>query len=108
MNYFAVKECVPCQVGAPVMTKEEIDMALKELSPDWEVMDDTYLKRTYKFRNFTEGLAFVNRIGELAEAQGHHPDLHLSWGKVVVELRTWKIGGLHVNDFILAAKIDSL
>lgn len=108
MTDLTTKQCIPCSLGAPTMTPEEIQEALPQLDNQWEVIDDSRLKRTFKFKNFKEALAFVNRIGDLAEEQGHHPDIHLSWGKVVIEQMTHKIKGLHENDFIMAAKIDAL
>jgi 4a-hydroxytetrahydrobiopterin dehydratase len=76
--------------------------------PDWEIEDEERIWRTFEFENFAQALAFVNRIGELAEHQRHHPDISLSWGMVRVELSTHSIGGLSENDFIVAAKIDQL
>jgi len=76
--------------------------------PEWKVIEEHHLSRTFRFADFAAALAFVNRIGALAEEQGHHPDLHLAWGKVRVEVHTHKIDGLTESDFILAAKIDTL
>jgi len=102
------KKCIPCSVGAPTLDEDEIREFMKSLKEGWEVIDNKKLKKTYKFRNFKEALDFTNKVGALAEEEGHHPDIHLSWGKVVIELWTHKIGGLHENDFILAAKIDEI
>lgn len=102
------KKCVPCQGGVAPLTPQEIQDFLTQLKPEWTVADGKRLERVFKFRNFAEALDFTNRIGQLAESQGHHPDIYLSWGKVRVELWTHKIGGLHENDFILAAGIDRL
>jgi len=99
------KHCVPCERGMPALTDEEIQPLMAQLD-GWTVVDGKRLAKTYKFRNFAQGLAFVNRAGEIAEAEGHHPDLYLAWGKVGVELFTHVIGGLSENDFILAAKLD--
>jgi 4a-hydroxytetrahydrobiopterin dehydratase len=101
----ASKHCVPCEGGVPALTAEQIASLLSELD-GWSVEDGKKLKRTYRFRDFAQALAFVNKAGALAEAEGHHPDLLLSWGKVGVELWTHAIGGLSENDFILAAKLD--
>jgi len=102
------KKCIPCSVGAPTLNEDEIKELMESLKEGWEVIDNKKLKKTYKFKDFKEALNFTNKIGALAEEEGHHPDICLSWGKVVVELWTHKIGGLHENDFILAAKIDNI
>jgi 4a-hydroxytetrahydrobiopterin dehydratase len=103
----ADKSCVPCRGGVPALKGE----ALQELAakaPDWQVVEGHHLRRVWKFKNFVEALAFVNRVGALAEEQGHHPTIELSWGRVAVTLHTHKIEGLSESDFILAAKIDTL
>ncbi len=102
------KKCIPCSIGADPLNKEEIHEYLKNLKEGWQVVEDKYIEKTYKFKDFKEALNFTNQIGELAENEGHHPDISLSWGKVVLKLWTHKIKGLHENDFILAAKIDEL
>ena len=102
--------CVPCRGGVPPLTDAEI-AKLKPQAPEWRVVERERIKRlerTFKFENFRDALAFANRVGELAEREQHHPDLHVAWGKVVVETWTHKIKGLHTNDFILAAKTDEL
>lgn len=101
------KHCVPCQVGADPLSSELIQAYLKDLN-DWKIVDQKKLEKTFRLKDFKSGLDLVNQIGRLAEEEGHHPDLFLSWGKVVVHLMTHKIDGLHDNDFILAAKIDDL
>lgn len=104
------ESCVPCQGGVPTLNDEEI-VALKPQVPEWQVAEAEGVKRIrreYKFKDFREALDFTVRVGELAEREGHHPDLHLAWGKVVVETWTHKIHGLHHNDFVLAAKVDEL
>jgi 4a-hydroxytetrahydrobiopterin dehydratase len=108
MSDLLSKKCVPCSVGAPNLNEEEINELLPSLKEDWKVIDNKKLEKNYKFKNFREALDFVNKVGELAENEGHHPDIYLSWGKVVIQLWTHKIHGLHENDFILAAKIDQL
>jgi len=75
---------------------------------DWKEVDQHHIKRTYEFKDFKQALEFVNKVGELAEREGHHPDLKLSWGKVEVKLYTHNIDGLSENDFIMAAKVDKL
>ena len=102
----AKKECVPCRGGVPPLSGERVDELLGELE-GWRVEEGHHLTRTFKFKNFAEALAFVNRVGEIAEQQNHHPDLHLAWGKVRVEVWTHKISGLTESDFIFAAKVDA-
>jgi 4a-hydroxytetrahydrobiopterin dehydratase len=102
--------CVPCRGGVPTLTESEID-ELKPQVPDWRVEEFDgvkRLRREYRFKNFREALDFAIAVGELAEREQHHPDLHVAWGRVVVETWTHKIRGLHRNDFILAAKSDAL
>ena len=107
MSGLAARECVPCRGGVPPLQGEEIRKLLGELS-GWEVAGEHHLRKGYKFKNFREALDFVNRIGELAEEQGHHPDICFGWGKAEVTIWTLKIDGLTESDFILAAKIDNL
>ena len=100
------KNCVPCRGGVEPMVEPELSKYLRMLGRGWEIVEGKRMERTLKFKNFAEALAFTNKIGQLAEQQQHHPDIHLAWGKVKIELWTHKIGGLHENDFILAAMID--
>jgi 4a-hydroxytetrahydrobiopterin dehydratase len=102
------RKCTPCKGGVKPLNEPEISALLKQLSAEWTAVEGKRLERFFKFKNFAEALEFTNKVGRLAEAQGHHPDIHLSWGKVTVQLWTHKIGGLHENDFILAAGIDRL
>jgi 4a-hydroxytetrahydrobiopterin dehydratase len=102
--------CVPCRGGVPTLNDAEIAALATEV-PEWRVVEVEgvrRIERTFSFANFREALAFTVAVGELAEREGHHPDLHLSWGKVRVETWTHKIRGLHRNDFVLAAKIDAI
>ena len=108
MNDLAKRHCVPCEGGVPALRGEAIMKLLRELGGGWEVVGGPHLRKQFRFPDFVEGLGFVNRVGGLAEEEGHHPDLQLSWGKVVVEIHTHKIDGLTVSDFILAARIDEL
>jgi 4a-hydroxytetrahydrobiopterin dehydratase len=101
------KHCVPCRGGVPALQGEELERLKQEL-PTWQVVDGHHLLKTFTFPDFKTALAFVNRAGEIAEEEGHHPDLLLSWGKVEVKTWTHKIDGLTESDFILAAKIDKL
>ncbi|HKV33148.1 MAG TPA: 4a-hydroxytetrahydrobiopterin dehydratase [Pyrinomonadaceae bacterium] len=107
MSELSSKQCVPCRGGVPPLQGEEIQRLLSQLN-DWEVVREHHLKKNYSFSNFAEALKFVNRVGELAEEQGHHPDICFGWGKVEVTIWTHKIDGLTESDFILAAKIDKL
>jgi 4a-hydroxytetrahydrobiopterin dehydratase len=109
MNNLSNKTCVPCQGGTSPLTRDEFIMYLDELS-GWEVIDqDTKINKEYTWRDFQKALDFVNKIGKLAEEQGHHPDIFLhNYKQVAITLYTHKIGGLHENDFIMAAKIDEL
>ncbi|GMU38879.1 MAG: 4a-hydroxytetrahydrobiopterin dehydratase [Phycisphaerae bacterium] len=107
MSTLASKTCVPCRGGVPPLNGDEL-RALLALVPGWEAVNEHHLAKTFAFPDFVSALAFVNRIGELAEQQGHHPDLTLSWGRVGVTIWTHKIDGLTESDFILAAKIDAL
>jgi 4a-hydroxytetrahydrobiopterin dehydratase len=108
MAGLADKQCVPCNKGAEPLKGAEIEKRKKELDPDWKVADEHHLEREFTFDDFRQALDFVNEVGELAEEQGHHPDIYLSYGKVKIQLWTHKIDGLHENDFILAAKVDAL
>jgi 4a-hydroxytetrahydrobiopterin dehydratase len=103
----AEKTCVPCRGGVPPLARPEIEKLLSQV-PGWQVLNDHHLARTYPFPDFLAALDFVNRVGALAEQQGHHPDLYLAWGKVGVQIWTHKIDGLTESDFVLAAKIDKL
>ena len=101
------KECVPCKGGVPPLKGQELEK-LRELVDEWDVVEEHHITKTYKFPNFVKALAFVNRVGDIAEAQGHHPDIFLTWGKVSITMCTHKIDGLAESDFILAAKIDEI
>jgi 4a-hydroxytetrahydrobiopterin dehydratase len=107
MNELVSRDCVPCQGGVPPLGKREIKNLIKELN-GWEVVEHHHLRKAFEFKNFRESLNFVNRIGELAEEQGHHPDIFFGWGHAEVSIWTHKIDGLTESDFILAAKIDAL
>lgn len=108
MIELTAKVCVPCQGGVPPLKGEAIKPLQSQLHGDWKVIDEHHLERIFRFPDFKQALAFTNRIGELAEREGHHPDLTLSWGKVGVVTFTHKIDGLTESDFILAAKIDQI
>lgn len=104
----AERECEPCHGDVPPLEGEELADLLDELPAGWEVVEGHHLAKTFEFDDFASALDFVNEVGELAEEQGHHPDLHLSWGEVGVEVWTHAIDGLSENDFILAARIERL
>jgi len=103
----ADKKCVPCRGGVPPLKHEEIAALLPQVG-GWQAVDDHHLVKTWAFPNFVTALDFVNRAGGIAEEQGHHPDLYLSWGKVEARIWTHKVDGLTESDFILAAKLDRL
>jgi 4a-hydroxytetrahydrobiopterin dehydratase len=107
MAELAERQCVPCRGGVPPLAGEEIEKLLAQLE-GWQVTNEHHLLKIYRSRDFRGSLQFVNRIGELAEAQGHHPDICFGWGKVEVTIWTHKINGLTESDFVLAAKIDKL
>ena len=101
------KKCIPCEGGMPAMSKEETHRYLNQVM-EWDLVEDKKIKKEFKFKNFKESLNFVNRIGVLAEEEGHHPNITIIYNKVIVTLFTHAIGGLSENDFIMAAKIDRL
>ena len=104
----AEKTCTPCRAGIPPLSPDEAEQ-FHEQAPDWALLDDaTRLERTYRFKNFREAFAFVERAAALAERESHHPDIGFGWGFATVSLRTKKIRGLHENDFIMAAKLDRI
>lgn len=102
------KKCVPCKKGTLPLSDQRILMLLEQLAPGWIALNRTMIKKTYPFENFKNGMAFLQEIAHLADVENHHPDLCVSHVSVYVELTTHDIGGLSLNDFILAAKIDAL
>ncbi len=107
MSELAAKNCVPCRGGVPPLKGAELRSIAAQV-PGWQVMDEHHITKSYKFPDFVSALAFVNKVGALAEEQGHHPDILLTWGRADVTIWTHKIDGLTESDFILAAKIDTL
>lgn len=107
MSELADRQCVPCRGGVPPLKGDEVHGLLGQLV-DWQSVSEHHLLKTYRFQDFREALAFVNRVGDLAEAQGHHPDICFGWGKAEISIWTHKIDGLTESDFVLAAKIDKL
>ncbi len=103
----AEKTCVPCRGGVPPLKGKELEK-LHTNVPQWKIVDQHQIRREFKFPDFKQALDFVNRVGALAEEQGHHPDILLTWGKAEITLWTHKIDGLTESDFIMAAKIDRL
>lgn len=102
------KTCVPCRGGIPPLTENEAHVLGREV-PDWALTHDaTRIERPFRFADFVAALDFVNKVGALAEEEGHHPDVAFGWGYANVVLYTHKIKGLHENDFIMAAKIDAI
>lgn len=108
MTDLAERRCEPCRGGVPPLGPEAWQPLLAQLADGWQVVDGHHLAREYRFPDFAGALAFTNRVGELAEQVGHHPDLHLAWGRVRVEIWTHKIDGLHEADFVFAAKCERL
>lgn len=101
----ASMKCIPCRGGVPALTAEQREPLLAQLR-DWSVVDGHHLSKNFDFQDFNSALAFVNRVGQEAEANDHHPDIYLTWGKVRVDVWTHKIDGLTEADFVLAAKCD--
>ena len=102
------KHCIPCEEGTPPFTKSQAEKYLPQV-PDWHLIEDNKrIERKFKFKNFVEALAFINKIGEIAESEGHHPNIRFGWGYASITSSTHNIGGLSENDFILAAKINQL
>lgn len=108
LTVLAKSQCLPCKGGIEPLNSSAINNFLQQLSDGWRVIDAHHLEKEYKFKNFSEALEFVNKVGCLAESLGHHPDIYLAWGKVKLTMWTHKIDGLHDNDFIFAAKVDEL
>lgn len=102
------KKCVACEGGTPPLGEKEIAGYMLELKGDWEVVTNKKIKKEFKFKDFKEAMAFVNNIAEIAEAEGHHPDIYIFYNRVNIELRTHAVNGLSENDFIMAAKIDKI
>lgn len=100
------KRCIPCKGGVPPLDAAAIAPLEKELGEEWDVIDEHHLFREFKFKDFAQALAFTVKIGEISQDQNHHPDIHLSWGMVGVEIFTHKIDGLTESDFVLAAKFS--
>ena len=111
MSDLADKKCIPCEGGIPSFNLDEIHKYLKKVDGwDVETVDekDYYIIKNFKFGNFLESQSFVNKVGEIAEQEGHHPDIWFGWGYAKIKIQTHAINGLHESDFVLAAKIDRI
>jgi 4a-hydroxytetrahydrobiopterin dehydratase len=108
MSTLAEKQCVPCRGGVPPLAGEELERLARELGGGWRVVDGHHLEKEYRFPDFRQALDFTQRVGEMAEEQGHHPDIYLAWGKLKLQVWTHKIDGLTESDFVFAAKADRL
>jgi 4a-hydroxytetrahydrobiopterin dehydratase len=102
----AKKSCKPCEGGVPPLKGKELQSFLQQLGNGWNLNKENQLEKEFNFPDFKQALLFTNKIGDVAEQEGHHPDIHLSWGKVKIVLWTHSIHGLSENDFILASKCD--
>jgi 4a-hydroxytetrahydrobiopterin dehydratase len=100
------KKCMPCNKGTLPIKGEELQKLQSQLKNDWKVVGEHHLEKVYLFQDFREALSFVDKVGKIAEEEGHHPDIYLSYGKVMIQLWTHKINGLSESDFIIAAKCD--
>jgi 4a-hydroxytetrahydrobiopterin dehydratase len=107
MTDLSAKKCVPCMGGVPPLDASEVNRLVGQLE-GWQSVDNHHITKAYEFPDFMRGVSFVNEVARVAEEEGHHPDVHLTWGKVAVDIWTHKIDGLTESDFILAAKIDKL
>ena len=106
MSLLAQKTCIPCRGGVPPLKGEELDALQEKLGNDWQIINEHHLEKEYIFADFRQALDFTGKVGEVAENQGHHPDIYLAWGKVKLTIWTHKIDGLTESDFIFAAKAD--
>jgi 4a-hydroxytetrahydrobiopterin dehydratase len=102
------KKCIPCEGGIPPLTGKEITEYKKQISADWNVTDNNKISKEFYFVSYRHTMDFINKVADIAEEEGHHPVLHIYFGRAVAELWTHSINGLSENDFILAAKIDKL
>ena len=106
MSDLADSKCGSCETATEPLGSKEAQQFLTELGGEWRVINNHHLEKTYKFKDFRQALAFTNKIGEIAESVGHHPDIYLTWGKVRIEIFTHKVNGLTKDDFVLAAKFE--
>lgn len=108
MEDLSARSCVPCRGGVPPLPQKEQQRLLQQLDPAWRIVEAHHLERDFEFPDFRTGLEFTQRVGDMAEEQGHHPDVLLRWGKVRLTVWTHKIDGLTESDFVFAAKADRL
>lgn len=106
MSALAEKKCPPCDEATKPLAGPELEKLQRKLASDWKVMDGHHLEKLFKFPDFRQALDFTNRVGEIAEEAGHHPDIYLTWGKVRLQVFTHKVNGLTENDFVLASKFE--
>lgn len=106
MSELSQKKCTPCQGGASPLKGKELSDLMEKLGSGWQLIDEHHLQKEFSFKNFRKALTFTNSVGELAEMEGHHPDIYLAWGKVKLEVWTHKINGLTESDFIYSAKAN--
>ncbi len=102
------EKCIPCSIGTPPMEGFELKKMLADIGSTWKLVKKKQIEKSFKFKDFKSALAFVVQVAEIAEEEGHHPDIELGWGRVQLTLITHKIGGLSRNDFLMAAKINKL
>ena len=107
-DLLAAKDCIPCKGGVPPLKGVALQELSAQLGHGWKVVDEHHLEKQFTFKDFKQALEFTNKVGAVAEAQGHHPDIYLAWGKVGTTIWTHKIDGLTESDFVMAAKIESL
>ena len=105
-SILAKKDCIPCKGGVPPLKGAELEGLVQQLGHGWEVVKEHHVEKTFTFPDFQTALDFTNKVGAIAEQEGHHPDIHLAWGKVRVVIWTHKINGLTESDFVLAAKVE--
>lgn len=106
MEKLSEKKCEPCEGGVDPLTRDQFSVYLEQL-PDWQVIDDKKIEKEFQFKDFPQALDFVNKVGAVAEEEGHHPDIFVhDWNKVKISLWTHAIGGLSINDFVVASKVD--
>lgn len=106
MDNLVSKKCVPCKIGTPPMPADQVNQFLKQV-PNWKVSDNK-ITRQFEFKDFKESMVFINKVADIAQKEGHHPDIYIYYNKVTLELFTHAAGGLTENDFIVAAKIDAI
>ena|SRR3989344_3447255 len=108
MEKLSAKHCIPCKGGIPPLKGSALSALFRQLQKGWALIQEHHLEKEYTFKDFKEALSFANKVGAIAEEEGHHPDIHLGWGKVKLIIWTHKIDGLTESDFILAAKCDEV